>query len=495
LLYPAGPSLLYDLLGLIGLVPLARLLPPLLPRSEHKFVYALVVLYVVDKFRDLIGPLVTLERLLFMLEMGSIALVLGLLLRPGRVGHLPGRGGLLPFTGIAVRIAMLMFAVAVVTNALGSTAFSLALGGGVFLSVYVALVLYGVYRVIDGIIAVMLRSGFATRLNMVRNHRALVARRILQVVRIGFVLTWGYLTAGELGIWSWLVATTLAALQATMSVGDLTFSPGGVVTFLLVFMVALYLSKLLRFTLEQDVLPRMRLPRGVPYAITATLHYGILFVALMAALAAAGIDLSKFSLLAGALGVGVGFGLQNIVNNFISGLVLLFERPIQTNDVVEVGTLLGKVKRIGIRSSTVRTLDGAEVIVPNANLISDQVVNWTLSDRQRRIDVNIGVKYGTDPERVLALLQQVAEEDDRVLDHPAPDALFVGFGNSSLDFLLRAWTPGFDEWIQIRSDLNVAVNRALAEAGIEIPFPQRDLHLRSISEDAAARFRSDEDES
>ncbi|MBW2281429.1 MAG: mechanosensitive ion channel, partial [Deltaproteobacteria bacterium] len=233
-------------------------------------------------------------------------------------------------------------------------------------------------------------------------------------------------------------------------------------------------------------------PRGVPYAISTSAFYVMLMVGFFAAVAAAGMDLSRFAILAGALGVGIGFGLQNVVNNFVSGLILLFERPIKTGDTIEVGLLLGEVKRIGIRASTVRTWQGAEVIVPNGDLISGQVTNWTLSDHNRRIDVDVGVKYGTDPERVLQLLLDVAAAEDRILEMPAPSALFRGFGDSSLDFRLRAWTSRSEEWVRIHSDLNVAVNRALAEAGIEIPFPQRDLHLRSVAPELRRPLAEDE---
>jgi small-conductance mechanosensitive channel len=183
--------------------------------------------------------------------------------------------------------------------------------------------------------------------------------------------------------------------------------------------------------------------------------------------------------------VGIGFGLQNVVNNFVSGLILLFERPIQVGDTIEVGGLTGEVRHIGPRSSTVRTADGAEVIVPNAMLVSDQVVNWTLSDRRRRVTVEVGVAYGTDPERMLEILRDVAEENRTVLDDPAPEAVFKGFGPSALDFALSCWIPRFEEGFSVRSALAIAICRKLREAGIEIPFPQQDLHLRSV--DAPAR--------
>jgi small-conductance mechanosensitive channel len=190
-----------------------------------------------------------------------------------------------------------------------------------------------------------------------------------------------------------------------------------------------------------------------------------------------GIDLNRFTILAGAFGVGIGFGMQNIINNFVSGIILLFERPIQVGDTVQLGEIVGEVKRIGIRSSAIRTLQGAEVIVPNASFISETVTNWTLSDRLRRIDVNIGVAYGSDPERVLQLLRDVAANHPLVLTEPPAVALFIGFGESSLDFELRAWTGRFDEWPRIRSEINIAVNATMRDAGIVIPFPQRRVQL------------------
>jgi small-conductance mechanosensitive channel len=220
-------------------------------------------------------------------------------------------------------------------------------------------------------------------------------------------------------------------------------------------------------------------------------RYTLLFFGFLFALAATGIELSKLTVVAGGLGVGIGFGLQNIVNNFVSGLVLLFERPLKVGDAVQLQGIdvWGEIRRIGIRASVIRTFDGAEVIVPNGQLISEAVTNWTFSDRRRRVEVAVGVEYGTDAQRVLDLLLQVAGSNERVLAAPPPLALFVGFGASSLDFLLRAWVADFDEGYTTRSDLTVAIQRALAEADIGVPFPQRDLHLRSMSPGVAQELR------
>jgi small-conductance mechanosensitive channel len=218
------------------------------------------------------------------------------------------------------------------------------------------------------------------------------------------------------------------------------------------------------------------------------INYTVLGIAFVLAVAAAGIQLDRFALIVGALSVGIGFGMQNIVNNFVSGLILAFERPIQAGDTIEFGNMFGRVGRIGVRSSTVRTFDGAEVIVPNGNLISNEVTNWTLSDKTRRMEILVGVAYGSNPHKVLDLLLRTAQANDSLLSAPPPTALFLGFGDSSLDFSLRCWTDDFDNYLDIKSTLTLAVHDALQAAGIEIPFPQRDLHLRSVDAQAAARL-------
>jgi small-conductance mechanosensitive channel len=207
-------------------------------------------------------------------------------------------------------------------------------------------------------------------------------------------------------------------------------------------------------------------------------HYSLVVTGFLLGLAALGIDLTKITIVAGALGVGIGFGLQGLVNNFVSGMVILYERRINVGDAVQVGDVAGQVQQMGLRACTVRTWEGAEVIVPNATLTTDKVVNWTLSDRRRRIDLKIGVAYGTAPERLADVLLAVARKHSHVLADPAPVVLFQGFGDSALLFELRVWTNRFDEWVQIRSELTTGAYAALRGAAIEIPFPQRDVHVR-----------------
>jgi small-conductance mechanosensitive channel len=267
-------------------------------------------------------------------------------------------------------------------------------------------------------------------------------------------------------------------------VGQLSISLGNIVAFIVTVWLAFLLSRFLRFLLEEDIYPRVNLARGVPYAVSTMLHYAILLVGFFFAVAAMGIDMTKFTILAGAFGVGLGFGLQNIVNNFVSGLILLFERPVHVGDMIQVGGRDGKLRRIGMRASVIRTLEGSEVIVPNGQLISEEVLNWTLSDQQRRLEIPVGVAYGTDPERVIEILTNVGLKHPDIMTDPPPDTLFLGFGDSALDFQLRAWTSNFKRWQNIKSELAVAINAALRDEGLSIPFPQRDLHIKSVVPEA-----------
>ncbi len=277
----------------------------------------------------------------------------------------------------------------------------------------------------------------------------------------------------------WVTNSVSDVLAYSFGVGKVHFTVGGALTVLLILVVGFGLAAGFSSLLRSILIAKLPVQRGLPYAISKITYYLLLVLVLGIAVTNAGVELDKFTVITGAIGVGVGFGLQNIVSNFASGLILLFERPIRVEDTVEVNGLIGTVKRIGARASTIATFQGAEVIVPNSNLISNQVVNWTLSSPWRRIDIPVGVGYGTDPELVLKLLVAEAAARADVMTEPAPMAFFMGFGDSALNFELRFWSARQDSWLQLKSDVTIGVSRALNEAAIKIPFPQRDLHLHS----------------
>lgn len=482
--FTRAPAIVTDLGLLAALFPALVILRELLPDELRGTTYALAGLYIADRLRDVAVSLPLMERVVLAGESLAVLLLVLWLARPARLEVL-ARGGA-RLLRLASRFLLAGFTLGLGANLLGYVALGRVLVEGLLGSIYVAVVLYGVSRVLVMIVAILVRGFLARRLRLVRVHGRRIERRARRSIALLAAALWAWVSLGLFEVRDTVVAALGRWLAEPIQLGAASISLGSAVVFVLALVLALLFSRGVRFFLQEEVYPRAGVERGASHALSATLHYAILALGFMLALAAAGVDLSRVTLLAGALGVGVGFGLQNIVNNFVSGLILLFERPVKVGDTVEVGALLGDVTRIGIRSSTVRTFDGAEVIVPNANLVSDQVINWTLSDRQRRVEVTVGVRYGSDPQVVLDLLYEVAAAHPEVLDTPRPVALFRGFGDSSLDFQLRVWVAAFEHWFQVHSDLNVAVNAALARAGIEIPFPQRDLHLRSIDVPARA---------
>jgi small-conductance mechanosensitive channel len=355
---------------------------------------------------------------------------------------------------------------------------ALFLGAGVLGNGYLAVVLYAGVRVADGLVAFALGARPVSDLAMVRHNRPLLERRARLLLRCLATGAWAFFALKYFHLWNDAVDAVSAALAATAQRGSLRVSLADLLVFALTVAAAYLVSRLVRFLLAEEVYPRLRLGRGLPDALSGALHYTLLLAGFLIGLAALGIDLTKVTILAGAFGVGIGFGLQTVVNNFVSGLIVLFERRIGVGDAVQIGDVAGEVQHMGMRACTVRTWEGAEVIVPNASLVADKVTNWTLSDRRRRIDVGLGVAYGTPPEKVLEILLAVARAHPHVLADPEPVALFLGAGAGALRFEVRAWTARFELWVQTQSELSVALYAALGQAGIEIPLPQHEVRLR-----------------
>jgi small-conductance mechanosensitive channel len=313
-----------------------------------------------------------------------------------------------------------------------------------------------------------------------REHPALVHRQTLRVLVV--VASLGFVVAAldGYGLWGAFSSAAEDVLGEAHEVGTLSMSFGAVLGAILVLVFTSMILRFVRFVLELDLLPRLRLEPGVDGAISGLTRYVIGAIGLLIALASLGIDTAQIALVAGALGVGIGFGLQGIVANFIAGIVLMIERPVRLGDFVEVGTLVGVVERIGLRSSTIRALDGAEVIVPNESLISREVTNWTLSDRMRRVAISVGVAYGTDPHEVLKVLRGVVDAHAGIIQLEKTRILFEAFGESSLDFKVLFWAGSIDDAMRLKSEVGVAVFDALKNAGIEIPFPQREVRVISM---------------
>jgi len=263
------------------------------------------------------------------------------------------------------------------------------------------------------------------------------------------------------------------------TVKNTTVTLTSLIMFFLVMVVFLLLSRIFLKIVLSNLLSRLKMDEGTRYNLLRITHYVALVIGAIIAFQFIGIDLSGLIVIFGFLSVGIGFGLQNITSNFVSGLIILFERPIKVGDRVTVGDIEGDVIEINIRSTTVRSLNNISIIVPNYDFISSRVVNWSHGDRKVRMDLDVGVHYNSDLDAVLRCLDQVAHEHAEVLKTPAPDILFMGFGDSSWNMRLRVWIDNPKHHQTVRSEINCAIVRKFRENKVEIPYPQRDLHVRS----------------
>ena len=490
-LSPPAPSIYYRLLLFLIVVPAAALVMQTLGRGFSRSIWALAVALAIQPFLTYIEFSPLLDRVVLIAQCVVVGFALAADQHNGIWGStLSDRWASVVRKLVRLTIALLGFAV--LAAVFGEIGWARMIRSGVLGSFGFGMVFLAIYRALDSLADVAIRTDAARSVAVLRNHPRLVLTFAHRLVATITFVSWFVACLYSFGIYPDFVETMSGFLNLNLGMGTFKIFVREILAFVLTILGSMLLARIVCLLLDEEFLPRLELKRGLDYAITTMTRYIILLVGFSMALFAAGLDLSKATLLAGAFGVGIGFGLQNVVNNFVSGLILLFERPIQVGDAIELDSLLGKVTSIGIRASTVRTFQGAEIIVPNGDLISKQVVNWTLSNRQRRVEIEVGVAYGTDPQKVLDLLLQVAQANPRVDSDPEPTAVFIGFGDSSLNFQLRCWVTLLEEGVQLGSDLRVQVDLALKREGITIPFPQRDLHIRSNVASSAAMEKPSE---
>jgi small-conductance mechanosensitive channel len=485
LFHPDAPPGFLAVGLVLGLPLWLRVLAGVLPRSLHASLRWLAVLVLLNVARETLHPLPLLPRLLLLLQLALGAAVVVGLRRPGKLALVLDLGGRAwrRALDLWLRLALVAFAAGIPAALLGWVELAGVLASSPVLGSLLATVLLVMVLLLELLLRALVESGALDSLHLIRAHRRPLLRGAGWLLRLAAAAAWLYafLDSTTFGdpLWPWIGRMLAAPLQY----GSVSLTPGGVLAFALALWGSWLVARLTSLVLEEEVFPRLRMPPGIPFALATFTRYAVLFIGFVVSLGLIGFSLDRVTILIGALGVGLGFGLQNVVNNFVSGVILLFERPIRVGDRIQLEDLVGDVTRIGIRASRVRTLDGIDLIVPNGDFVSARVANWTLHDQARRVSLPVGVAYGTPPRRVIELLGGVARAHPEVLASPEPEVLFRGFGESSLDFELRVWTDS-RLFARVQSDLAVATYDVLEQAGIAIPFPQRDLHLRSVSPEA-----------
>jgi potassium efflux system protein len=472
------PATVQETFEVLALAPMIILVRPVVSASLVSMLYAIGLLFTVDAIRGLFsGEQLTGQLLLILESLSGAGVVIFFLrnLRPA-FGEAAGSSRLrLLQSGSA--IVLLTLASGFIAAAMGYMRLARLATPGVLASSLLAVELYAALRVLIGIVAFSFQIWPFRTFQMVRQHQRLLEKRIYRILVVAAITGFLVRYLSYVGLLEPVLSFGKTVLDAKFQKGVISVSLGDILDFVVTVWAAFLLSSLIRFILREDVYPRVGVSPGKSYAISGLLHYFIIALGFTAAIAALGINLSKLTVLTGAFGVGIGFGLQSVVNNFVSGLILLFERPVHVGDMVEIGDLLGYVRRIGIRASTVHTRQGADIVVPNSQFITEKVTNWTLSDKLRRIDFPVGVNYSAAPKEVIKVLESVASAHPDVLRDPPPKALFTGYGDSSLNFELRAWTAEFENWQRVSSDLAVAMYDAVHAAGMSFPFPQREVRL------------------
>ncbi|UNK49119.1 mechanosensitive ion channel [Lysobacter sp. S4-A87] len=486
---PDAPLLAHQVAMLVALVPVLRLLPPDSKRLLGYWPFVATGLYLVERIGFVFLASELMYRWYYLgLTLLAMVLMLWLLLWRSRRA-LPGSDPAARASRIIHVIAWgatVLLAASAVSNIVGNVSLAEMLTAGVVDSGYLGLVLYAGINVFNTLLQLMIARRSASRFRIAREHAAPILGGFNKLLKIAAVLGWIAFAMSRFRIFRPVYGVVESILTYSVKFGEISVSLGHILVFAVSVFIAYWTARTVRFLLQEQVLPKMSLPRGVGNSVASLSYYALLLIGLVVALAAAGFKVGQLAFLFGALGVGIGFGLQNVVNNFVSGLILMFERPIQPGDVVEITGTAGRVREIGMRATTIKTFDGADVVVPNGTLLSEKLTNWTLLDMSRRIDIDLGVGYGSEPSQVMALLAKVTTETPHVARSPAPVVLFTGLGASSLNFAIRAWTYDFENWTNIRSELMTRVHAALREAGIEMPFPQQDMHLRSVSKDVGA---------
>lgn len=483
-----APMLALEVLTLLAVVPALRMLP----QRAHDLLGSwplMAAVYLADRLGALLWGGEDVYRV-FQLGLTVVALLLTLWLLWQMLRRVERSAG---WARAMVRGAVWLggglLLASLLANLAGAVLLTQTLTSGVIDSGYIGLLLYASMTVVNALLRMLTELPAVQQVWLFRRHGQALLSWLRRALLLAAAISWLLYSMDRFRVLLPVQAFVSQVLGYDVEVGELSISLGDVLVFALSVLITIAAARATKLILREQLQGHSRLPRGVGNSIASLTYYALLLLGFLLALSAAGFKVSQLTLLFGALGVGIGFGLQGLVSNFVSGLVLMFERPIQPGDVIEINGASGSVREIGLRATKIRTFDGADIVVPNGTLVANNLTNWTLQDRNRRIEVPIGVAYGSDPAEVIELLAGVARAVPGVASEPAPVVLLQEYGESALKFSVRAWAQDYDRWLTTRSELMVSMLQALAAANISIPYNQYDLNLRGVPDELAEAMR------
>jgi small-conductance mechanosensitive channel len=477
--YEGAPAILKLVDNIVLGISFTRLSGGLIEVSwKKRIVYGVVIILIVTKLLDLLS----FPRPLFRLYIILAALACFFFsLQWARESERHNDSGLYSWS---LRLGSLVFAFIIIAEFLGKDTLAFYLFVSLINSLAITFIFMLLLYMIHGGLEWLFRSSpLRQALSLKRDDTDAIIRRVKHFIDfaiLGLVLLPLYLTLW--GVSDSLGEVTTGIMAFKFNIGSKQIGVGLLILSVAIIYGSFFVPWIINRLIIDKVLLRRQVEKGVRLSTARLVRYLFIVVGFLLAISVLGFKITELTIMLSALGVGIGFGLQGIVNNLVSGLILLFERPVRVGDIIETGGKWAEIKRIGLRATTVQTLDASDVIIPNADLVSNQVINWTLSNRQVRLTIPVGVAYGSDVPEVIEALMATANANSKVVKVPAPQVLFLSFGESSLDFELRVWVSDADYSLTVKSELHQEIERNFRKAKIEIAFPQMDLHLRSADD-------------
>jgi len=473
-----SPSIMVNtFFSVTGSMSCLRLLVKVLQsRLAKKVACGVMFLYAVTVVLNMLGPPAPIFNFFILV---ASAVILAFALKLAAENSLPEGG---PYTYWGSRMLALWFAVILIAQILGDTGFAFTMFVNSVISMAVTALFVLLIYLLHGAIHWVFFSSSLWQVKLLRSDAHKNERKVQVILEA--VITLFLILPAILYIWN-LFDSYPDALKGLFSpgfdLGGQRITVGLIIAAIACLYSSFYASQIApKILLDEQILGR-HVDRGARGSIGHLIRYLIIFIGLLLTFALLGFNLTNVTIILSALGVGIGFGLQGIVNNFVSGLILLLERPIREGDTIVLGEQWAQVKRIGMRATIIETFDKSEMVIPNADMINNHVTNWTLSNRQVRLSVPVGVDYGSDVPLVVETILACANDNSFVMKSPAPEVLFLNLGESSLDFKLRVWLADADNILTVKSQLYHEIFKRFREKGIAIPFPQRDIHLYGVS--------------